>query len=921
MKKIKFIHSLKVQLNKFILFLAVFSTLNCYSQNIFHRHVDNNPFRSGSFIKDVISENSGKHYVLGTHFSPYNNVWVDNTFINCFDQFGNSIWSKSIYKETMNSIEMHSNGKLITGGRYWYDFYQGTNYLKYYAVSMTDNTTTGNWIVKYGNVNGECYSAKETFDYGASSGIISCGWAAANVNLPTVAKLSNTGVSIWRKRYRNLANDAGTARDICRASNGDFVVAMTFGKDFYIVRLDATNGNLVAIPKRFSLSSNGLVPKKIVKKVVNNVETFVIVGSITSLSSGGAIKSFLCKTDLTNPETFIELNGTGQFPFFEITDLKTDELNTISFSGILTTWPHSVLCKIDLPNLDILAVRKFSALKINAFDNTVPDYYYFQDNQPHLGSPTYDNYLVARDFNGGNCAGTEYSLTKNIITPEISTPEIFVENQFGPELFSEELEGITTTTELICSACSTINLEKTIELCPLYNDNTIWLEPCKLISPYAERYRFVSGPNLDPLNPYDSKTGYYDENNVWHGNCDVSHEFFPGTYVIEFLDYETGCVTHRMTLNIINKSVVPHTDAITKYFCILNNTGVWLNPCELETGYNKYKILDGPNIDPNNPYYSEDGFRDENNVWHGGCDVTHFFEEGVYTLEYYNDDCEKLTLTLTIESIPIDELPTEYITLNKCMYDAIWYQPDLPFSTNHYHLTDPDPTDFFNYTYDGPQISHSLRTGVYEIEFYDYVNCKTMRRIVTVLDMPVTETICTMSYVYRGPCPYWITDLDQFTMQHENFPCICEGQEFEWQDQNGNVINPNFAFQISGSTTFRKVYMNRQTCTRCVYVIRFGCLGQGEFTVSLDESENPAFKCVISPNPSDDIYNIKFSGTGDVKTFNLEVIDVMGKIIISKPGLDGSMPQAIDLSTYASGVYTLRIEMNGQVQFIKLIKN
>lgn len=75
-------------------------------------------------------------------------------------------------------------------------------------------------------------------------------------------------------------------------------------------------------------------------------------------------------------------------------------------------------------------------------------------------------------------------------------------------------------------------------------------------------------------------------------------------------------------------------------------------------------------------------------------------------------------------------------------------------------------------------------------------------------------------------------------------------------------------------------------------------------TLSTEEFNEEAFS--IYPNPSNSIFNIRTSNTS---SFDLNVYDISGKQVLSNLNVNsGSEPYQLDLSSYATGVYFLKIK-------------
>ncbi|WP_431165754.1 T9SS type A sorting domain-containing protein [Tenacibaculum halocynthiae] len=72
----------------------------------------------------------------------------------------------------------------------------------------------------------------------------------------------------------------------------------------------------------------------------------------------------------------------------------------------------------------------------------------------------------------------------------------------------------------------------------------------------------------------------------------------------------------------------------------------------------------------------------------------------------------------------------------------------------------------------------------------------------------------------------------------------------------------------------------------------------------------------ISPNPSESIFNLKWKSEGE--TMNVGVFDITGKQVFSKKNIKDSNHR-LDMSNYSSGIYLLKMQMNGKSATKKLI--
>ncbi len=84
--------------------------------------------------------------------------------------------------------------------------------------------------------------------------------------------------------------------------------------------------------------------------------------------------------------------------------------------------------------------------------------------------------------------------------------------------------------------------------------------------------------------------------------------------------------------------------------------------------------------------------------------------------------------------------------------------------------------------------------------------------------------------------------------------------------------------------------------------------------ISVEDTIDDEF--IVYPNPVSNMINFDFNGS---KTGNIEVIDDSGRIVFSGTAENGT--NSVDLSTFPSGLYILKVDGEGQTFAKKIIKN
>ncbi|MBT8259889.1 MAG: T9SS type A sorting domain-containing protein, partial [Bacteroidia bacterium] len=86
---------------------------------------------------------------------------------------------------------------------------------------------------------------------------------------------------------------------------------------------------------------------------------------------------------------------------------------------------------------------------------------------------------------------------------------------------------------------------------------------------------------------------------------------------------------------------------------------------------------------------------------------------------------------------------------------------------------------------------------------------------------------------------------------------------------------------------------------------------------TLSNAEHATNSFIVYPNPSNNIFNIKFATPTD---FNFNIIDITGKTILSRKDIDNSQNHfQLNMSNFAPGIYFLKIESNSVYKNKKII--
>jgi hypothetical protein len=133
---------------------------------------------------------------------------------------------------------------------------------------------------------------------------------------------------------------------------------------------------------------------------------------------------------------------------------------------------------------------------------------------------------------------------------------------------------------------------------------------------------------------------------------------------------------------------------------------------------------------------------------------------------------------------------------------------------------------------------------------------------------------------------------------------------FQWLSSNGVLVGNPVNVNPQMTTTYTLIGTSAQGCSNSfVYELNVTeCVGISQVNAS-------AKGISVFPNPSTGVFNIEWNN-GAVKT--AEVSDISGRVIYT--GVSEMSTMSIDLGNYSNGVYFVKIQSNGTVETIRLVK-
>ena len=92
-------------------------------------------------------------------------------------------------------------------------------------------------------------------------------------------------------------------------------------------------------------------------------------------------------------------------------------------------------------------------------------------------------------------------------------------------------------------------------------------------------------------------------------------------------------------------------------------------------------------------------------------------------------------------------------------------------------------------------------------------------------------------------------------------------------------------------------------------------------TVGIAETVAKDYNLSVFPNPSSDNLNVKFSLKG-ISSVNMDIIDITGRKVadlISENGMNGEVNKTFNISSYAKGIYFVRLKINNESTLEKIV--
>jgi PKD repeat protein len=189
-------------------------------------------------------------------------------------------------------------------------------------------------------------------------------------------------------------------------------------------------------------------------------------------------------------------------------------------------------------------------------------------------------------------------------------------------------------------------------------------------------------------------------------------------------------------------------------------------------------------------------------------------------------------------------------------------------------------------------------SGNYAVTVTDGLGC-------TVTDN-INVTITALNASYTVNDTLYVNQFSNFT--NTSVPA---GNGWVWDFGDGSpndlTENPTHVYATPGVRTVTLIVYSGSCVDTYYYVVNV------IYAVSVAEDLSNINNLLIYPNPSTGIFNVE-ADLKQASTISFEILDMLGRSLYSNTSASATIHNTrFDLSGYAAGVYTLRMEVDGRV--------
>lgn len=489
---------------------------------------------------------------------------------------------------------------------------------------------------------------------------------------------------------------------------------------------------------------------------------------------------------------------------------------------------------------------------------------------------------------------------------------------------------------IMVECCKDMNNYSSTELCEKLNFNKGF--KIKVCHPNVILTPVVSEPGM-VFNWYTPTLG------TLGGDETLTYGFAQGTYQIYMTVAYQGCAKSYWG-NFTYTPLTPQNLDLKICTPFQSNTK-WWDPDTYFNGYDHYNIYKTTNGTHTLQYDSKAGY-DYQNQHLDGHRKDPFSLGDTYTIDFFDaDGCLVKRLQITVSNLAITDIPAgsnNDPVILRCpqTINLDNYAPPVCGGDNFYgrwvNAPNGSPVNTSQY------ISSST---TFYFECYDLMNCLRTTYPVSFNLVPTFETADVFVNCFIEPGCETKSIADAFGKCTGPFTII-KAQKIVFggpvpPPQYLNTQNPTIYLCANEEYIFEFTDANGCVCTvhvfvHCQPVPRQEDGKNDPNTSTTDNNQNIPRNIVLNPeavknpqevliypNPSKGVFNILCTlsteaGAGS-GSYGVTVCDLTGKIVYTRQGLAMNSIEQIDLSSYASGIYTVKATCGNKIYYCKIIRN
>jgi plastocyanin len=163
-----------------------------------------------------------------------------------------------------------------------------------------------------------------------------------------------------------------------------------------------------------------------------------------------------------------------------------------------------------------------------------------------------------------------------------------------------------------------------------------------------------------------------------------------------------------------------------------------------------------------------------------------------------------------------------------------------------------------------------------------------------------------------------ISALPMIVNSNPNPPIVCQGELLQLSVDDLSLTNVNWIWPLTSLSNPLNLYPNNDSCYFAEAIDANGCLRSGFICIEVDSCfssiNNVNEKITIYPNPAVNQINFKFTSE---KKYIISLLELTGKLV--EEVITYNTNFNLNVESYRSGIYILKIESNDSLFFEKII--